>query len=266
MSRFPQADKKFGQHFLHSPQVIKAIVSDRPQDAEAIIEVGPGPAVLTPHLKEHGLPLYLFEMDKRFKETLEAVVGEENLLLADALTVDWNDFLRRRKIKKAWLVSNLPYNVSVPLTLAFMKCPMITRMTLMYQKEVAEKFLPRSGKNTMSSLNALAGIFFHTKRVADVPPGAFQPPPKVMSQVLSFNRLDYPLMSLECWDKLEPFLRLIFQAKRKQLQGLLKERISKDVLNAFFVSQNLEPGIRAEALSLEQLVKLWELDQRHTMV
>ncbi len=266
MSRFPTADKRFGQHFLHSPYVIDAITQDLPPHCDAIIEVGPGPAVLTPKLKTHGLPLYAFEMDKRFSEILSQVLAPGHLTLADAMTVDWNEFLRARGHQHVWLVSNLPYNVSVPLTLSFMKCPAIQRMTLMYQKEVAEKFLPRSGKNTMSSLATLSGIFFHTERVVDVPAGAFQPPPKVMSQVLRFNRRSNSLVPLAQWDELEEFMRLMFSNRRKQLQGLLKERIPTTLLTEHFRSQELPAGVRAEALTLEQVIALWQLDQRQRMV
>lgn len=263
MATFPQADKKFGQHFLHSPHVIKAITQDLPGlEFDAIIEVGPGPAVLTPHLKAHGKPLYLFEMDKRFREILEVVVGADHLTLTDALEVNWEVFLGERGIRSAWLVSNLPYNVSVPLTLSFMQCPRITKMTLMYQKEVAEKFLPRDQKNSMSSLNALASMFFNTRRLVDVPPGAFQPPPKVMSQVLSFERKDLPLVELTAWAQLEEFLRLVFQNRRKQLQGILKERIDKTLLDEFWRENQIPATIRAEALSLEELLKLWQLDRK----
>lgn len=266
MSRFPTADKRFGQHFLHSPQVIRAITSDVPVGCDAIIEVGPGPAVLTPHLKAHGLPLYAFEMDKRFTEVLQEVLVAGHLTLTDALTVDWNDFLCQKGHRCAWLVSNLPYNVSVPLTLSFMRSPAIARMTLMYQKEVAEKFLPRAGKNTMSSLAALAGIFFHTERVVDVPPGAFQPPPKVMSQVLRFQRKEASLVPLEQWEPLEEFLRVVFQNRRKQLQGVLKGRIPSSELSALFERLQLPPGVRAEALDLPQLLSLWQLDRQRHMV
>jgi 16S rRNA (adenine1518-N6/adenine1519-N6)-dimethyltransferase len=266
MTRFPQADKKFGQHFLHSPSVIEAITTDRPTNCDVIIEVGPGPAVLTPKLKAQGLPLFVFEMDKRFTETLQGVVGADHLILTDALTVNWMDFLQRHNFQNAWLVSNLPYNVSVPLTLAFMQCPHIQRMTLMYQKEVAEKFHPRSGKNTMSSLYALASIFFEVSRVVDVPPGAFQPPPKVMSQVLRFDRKTHPLVPLTEWKQLEEFLRLVFQNRRKQLQGQLKERIPRLLLENFFRDTQIPEGIRAEALTLEQLLQLWVLDQKQSMV
>jgi 16S rRNA (adenine1518-N6/adenine1519-N6)-dimethyltransferase len=266
MSRFPTADKRFGQHFLHSPHVIKPITTDAPAGCDAIIEVGPGPAVLTPHLKEHKLPLYAFEMDKRFTEILTAVVGEDNLILGDALEIDFEAFLKERGHENVWLVSNLPYNVSVPLTLAFMRAPRLQRMTLMYQKEVAEKFLPRSGKNTMSSLHALAGMFFKTSRVVDVPPGAFQPPPKVMSQVIRFDRLTTPHTDLKDWDQLEGFMRAVFQNRRKQLRGLIKDRIPGEVLDEFFRAQQIPEGVRAEALELEQVIALWRLDQRHHMV
>lgn len=261
MSRFPVADKRFGQHFLHSPHVIKAITEDIPADCEAIIEVGPGPAVLTPTLKTHGKPLYAVEMDKRFKEILENVLAPGHLILGDALEINWQEFLKERGHKSAWLVSNLPYNVSVPLTLAFMQSPGIQRMTLMYQKEVAEKFLPRSGKNTMSSLNTLAGVFFKTSRVVDVPPGAFSPPPKVMSQVLRFDRLPESPVDLKDWQAFEEFIRLVFQQRRKQLKGLLKERIATDKLAEFYRQELLPEGIRAEALELKHVLALWKLDQ-----
>ncbi len=267
MATFPQADKKFGQHFLHSTHVIKAITQDLPGfEFDAIIEVGPGPAVLTPHLKAHNKPLFLFEMDKRFRETLEAVVCSENLTLTDALEVDWEKFLGDRNIHSAWLVSNLPYNVSVPLTLSFMQCPRISKMTLMYQKEVAEKFLPREQKNSMSSLHALASIFFNTKRLVDVPPGAFQPPPKVMSQVLSFERKEHPLIDLKEWSQFEEFLRLVFQNRRKQLQGILKERITKALLDEFWRENSIPSTVRAEALVLSDLLKLWQLDRKSRIV
>ncbi|MBY0515808.1 MAG: 16S rRNA (adenine(1518)-N(6)/adenine(1519)-N(6))-dimethyltransferase RsmA, partial [Bacteriovoracaceae bacterium] len=249
-------------HFLHSPHVIKSITEDRPENCDAIIEVGPGPAVLTPYLVKHGLPVYAFEMDKRFKEILEGVIPHDHLVMADALTVDWNEFLLERGHKRAWLVSNLPYNISVPLTLSFMKCSSIIQMTLMYQKEVAEKFLPKPGKNTMSSLHALAEIFFKTSRLCDVPPGAFQPPPKVMSQVLSFKRKIESTLPLEEWSSIELFFRLMFQNRRKQLKGILKERMGEESLKTLFAELKVPESVRAEALTFEQVIKLYQLDQR----
>lgn len=263
MSRFPQADKRLGQHFLASSHVIGAITGDRGLDNDAIVEVGPGPAVLTARLADHGLPLYLIERDRRFEEDLLRHVPTERLLLQDALEMDWEGFLSERGHQRVWLVSNLPYNVSVPLTLAFMRCPRIQRMTLMYQKEVAEKFLPRNGRNEMGSLASLTGIYFNARRLVDVPPGAFVPPPKVMSQVISFERQGAPPLPLLEWSALEEFLRLLFQNRRKQMQGVLRERLPVEVLTPFLHEQELAAGVRAEALTLSQVIALYRLDRDH---
>lgn len=266
MGRFPEANKRFGQHFLHAPKIIDAITTDLPPGCDGIIEVGPGPAVLTPKLKAQGLPLTVLEMDTRFQPLLAELLGSENVIMGDALEVDLTTLLRERRQTRTWLVSNLPYNVSVPLTLAFMRTPAITRMTLMYQKEVAEKFHPRPGKNTMSSLNALAEIFFDVRRVCDAPPGAFSPPPKVHSQVLSFTRKAEPLVPIAEWDLLENFLRAVFANRRKQLQGQLKERWGQAFTVDAFRGAQVPETIRAEALDLPTLLRLWQLDQRQRMV
>ena len=263
MSRFPQADKRLGQHFLSSPHVINAITQDIPPGVDAIVEVGPGPAVLTPHLTKHGLPVYAVEMDQRFVELLQDVIPAGNIHLGDALEVDWAKFFQERGIKKAWMVSNLPYNVSVPLTLAFMREPGFERLTLMYQKEVAEKFNPRDLKNGMSSLNALASTFFTVSRVVDVPPGAFVPPPKVMSQVLRFDRLTTPHVPLQEWPALEEFMRDVFQNRRKQLQGVIKESVSTEAFEQFCRDEEIPFTIRAEALTFVQVLKLYQVYRKH---
>lgn len=262
MSRFPDADKRFGQHFLNSPHVITAITGKAPAGVDAIVEVGPGPAVLTPHLLKLGLPVWVVEMDKRFTELLAGLLPVGHVHMQDALTVNWPMFFQDHQIKRAWMVSNLPYNVSVPLTLAFMRFEGFQTMTLMYQKEVAEKFLPPVGeKNGMSSLAALAGIFFTVSKVVDAPPGAFVPPPKVMSQVLRFDRRPEPLLPLNEWSSWEEFMRVVFANRRKQMKGLLRDRIPADILSAFFKEHQLPETIRAEALTLPQVVALARLDR-----
>ena len=99
--RFPQANKSFGQHFLSSPTVINKITSPLPHEVDAIVEIGPGPAVLTPHLAKYNLPLYVIEMDERFVELLAPVVGSENIYRQDALEFDWQKFLEEKKTLSA---------------------------------------------------------------------------------------------------------------------------------------------------------------------
>jgi 16S rRNA (adenine1518-N6/adenine1519-N6)-dimethyltransferase len=264
MAKFPMANKSFGQHFLNSPTVIQKITSPLPEGIDAIIEVGPGPAVLTPHLAKYNLPIYVIEMDERFIELLAPVVGQDHIFLMDALTFDWNKFLTQHNFKNIWLVSNLPYNVSVPLTLSFLRIPQIQSMTLMYQKEVAEKILPKDPRNSMGSLHVLTLTQFDISHVVHAPPGAFIPPPKVDSQVLNFKRKIQNLIPLSAIDHFEAFLRVVFGQRRKQLGGILKKEWGAEKATQCMEASGIPLEIRSEALSFQQVLKLYEAYSRYS--
>lgn len=261
MRRFPTANKSFGQHFLSSPNVIGKITSPLPAGVDAIVEVGPGPAVLTPHLAKYGLPLFVIEMDERFVELLVPIAGADRVYRQDALLFDWPTFLQKHRFKSIWLVSNLPYNVSVPLTLSFLRIPEITHMSLMYQKEVAEKILPKDPRNSMGSLHAMCLSQFELSHVVYAPPGAFVPPPKVDSQVLHFKRKltsDIPLNKI---DSFENFLRLVFGQRRKQLGGILKKEWGAEKATTAMSTADIDLQVRAESLTYPHVLKLFEAYQ-----
>jgi 16S rRNA (adenine1518-N6/adenine1519-N6)-dimethyltransferase len=255
--KFPEANKSFGQHFLNSPTVINKITSPLPTGIDAIVEIGPGPAVLTPHLANYHLPLYVIEMDERFVEILTPIVGADHIYRQDALLFDWESFLNKHDYKSIWLVSNLPYNVSVPLTTSFLRIPEIKHMTLMYQKEVAQKILPNDPRNAMGSLHALTLSQFELKHVVYAPPGAFVPPPKVDSQVLGFKRKETPEIQLTQIDEFEKYLRLIFSQKRKQLGGILKNQWGEEETKRKLQLAEIDSKVRAEALTYAQVLKLF---------
>lgn len=254
--RFPMANKSFGQHFLSSSTVINKITSPLPAGVDAIVEIGPGPAVLTPFLAKYNVPLFVIEMDERFVELLTPIVGEK-IYRQDALEFNWKEFLQKYKFKSIWLVSNLPYNVSVPLTLSFLRIPEISHMTLMYQKEVAQKILPNDPRNAMGSLHSLCLSQFQLSHVVYAPPGAFVPPPKVDSQVLNFKRKENPDIPLSQIDKYESYLRLIFAQRRKQLGGILKKEWGTERALECLSAAGLDPQIRSEALSYQEVLKLF---------
>lgn len=233
-----------------------------PPGIDAIVEVGPGPAVLTPHLVKHGVPVHVLEMDERFAELLAPVVGEKNVHMGDALEFDWKKFLSDHNFKSIWLVSNLPYNVSVPLTLSFLRTPEISHMTLMYQKEVAEKIFTREQKNSMGSLLSMCASQFHVSHVVHAPPGAFVPPPKVDSQVLGFKRRDEALVPLAEIDQFEKFLRLVFGQRRKQLGGIVRPEWGTEKTENAFRDTEIPLTIRAEALTLNQVLALYSASKR----
>jgi 16S rRNA (adenine1518-N6/adenine1519-N6)-dimethyltransferase len=265
----PFANKDLGQHFLSDSVVISHIVHDYQRllsshPFDFIIEVGPGPGVLTKDLAQLSFPLMLVEKDERFREYLAPLVPNEQLLITDALKLDWSNFSRflppsLNDNKTCWLVSNLPYNVGTPLMRFFLTNPLITSMTLMMQKEVAEKIIPPAHqKNTTNSLMCLMQNYFEVLPLCHVPPHAFKPPPKVDSMVLTFKRRPQPLVSLSEVDRYEKFLRLSFGQKRKQLIGLLKGTYPLECLKSFLTRENLNEQLRAETLTLEQVISLYK--------
>lgn len=256
----PYADKSLGQHFLRDQNVIQKICNDFKDQADAILEIGPGPGILTEHLAKIEKPFLVIEKDTRFQVYLEQFISASQITMADALQINLKKFFEEKHIqdKDIWLVSNLPYNVASPLLINFLQAPEIKFMTLMFQKEVADKVFPfATTKNFMSSLLVISQTYFECDLLLKVPPGAFQPPPKVDSAVLTMKRRETPLVPLAEFDKLEKFLRHVFSQKRKQLGGVLKSFYSAELLAKHFGELNIPLTIRAEALELSQVLELY---------
>jgi 16S rRNA (adenine1518-N6/adenine1519-N6)-dimethyltransferase len=256
----PLADKSLGQHFLRDSKIIQDICNNFKNTAEAIVEIGPGPGILTEHLAQHKLPFVVIEKDERFPPYLEQFISSNQITITDALKINLSTFVQEQNIadKKIWLVSNLPYNVGSPLLINFIQTPEIKFMTLMFQKEVADKVFPfATTKNFMSSLLVLTQSYFECELLCKVPPGAFTPPPRVESAVLSMVRRDIPLVPLNEFKKLEKFLRLVFGQKRKQLGGILKSAYDIQKIEQIFKEENILLSIRSEALSLDQVLALY---------
>ncbi len=266
MVQLPEANKSLGQHFLIDKSVITKITDDFKEVAKAIVEVGPGPGILTENLSAHKLPLHVIDKDERFPEYLKQFIEEDKIHITDALKWDLEQgFIDWGYSKDIWMVSNLPYNVSTPLLIQFIKAPSIKYMTLMFQREVADKVFPidtREGK-AMNSLLALCQTFFEVELLCKVPPGAFAPPPKVDSAVLSFTRREETIISLDQFKSFESFLRSLFQFKRKQMGSNLKSRYPKETLESALSACGLERTQRAESLKLEEIQQLYlELEMK----
>jgi len=267
-SHLPNPNKVLGQHYLKNRQVIKTICDDFKEMAEAIIEVGPGPGILTEQLSTHQLPFAVIEKDQRFHPHLIKWLPEEMIHIQDALTIDWPQLLERQNWidKKVWLVSNLPYNVSSQLLIQFLQVPQIEYMTLMFQKEVGDKILPPRGKNAMGSLHALTTTYFETKKLIQVSPGSFSPPPKVESIVITLQRKNNPSIALSEFKSFESFLRKLYQFKRKQLGTVLKPHFEKSALAQAMDKLDWDTTVRAEGLSLEDVHHLYrELTAKETV-
>lgn len=252
------ANKKLGQHFLVNQAVIQKIIAQCPSSIDGIIEVGPGSGALTKPLLALEKNFWVIEKDPRFvqlwQENEKCMVIDE-----DALNCNWEilEHQHQWNNKSIWLVSNLPYNISAPLTRLFLDLPYISAMTLMYQKEVADKFLGlEDGKYKMNSLHFLLSSHFEITLVCNVKPGSFNPPPKVDSAVLHFKRKVKPLFTLTEIDSMETWVRRIFSAPRKQLKSILKEYLTNDEKMNPFWMRRAETLAPIEVLNIYQQFKL----------
>jgi len=262
--KLPLAKKKFGQHFLRSPQIIEKICGDYANQSQSIIEVGPGPGILTQYLCKLNKAICVIEVDKDMISGLEKWLDKNQIINQDALEIDWETLITKNNLPDpVWLVSNLPYNVASPLLIKFLQASSIKFMTLMFQKEVALKALAvnEKRKEEMSSLGVLTHTYFHIKELVKVPPGAFVPPPKVESMVLSFERKITPDISIDDFPEFERFLRKIFSERRKQLGHILKKILPDEKfqkIESNLSELNICKKDRTQALTLLQVQGLYK--------
>lgn len=253
------ANKNLGQHFLKDQSLISKICHSHNQslsDIDFILEVGPGPGALTFELDKIGKPLYLIEKDTRFVEDYQKLNNLKKVFNEDALKLNFQDIIKGQKV---WLVSNLPYNISSLLFINFSKCADIKFMTLMFQKEVGLKTF-QDLKQKRGSLLTISETFWKSNILSKVPPGAFSPPPKVDSIVLTYERLNNSQVDLTLFEEYEKFLRILFSLPRKMMKQAFKGGLTQ--LYQHFQSQdNFDLNFfnrRAETLSIDEIYFLWQ--------
>lgn len=174
--------KAWGQHFLISDRVVDAVLL-RLDGVAGILEVGPGPGVLTSPMSERAQVLAV-EVDPIAVSALAESAPRAEVVAGDALKVDLAGLLDRLPEPRA-LVSNMPYNITGPLLTRFAELRRgFAKAVLMMQREVGKRLTAEAGSSEFGSLSVFIQSQFEVRRVCDAPPGAFYPPPKVSSVVL----------------------------------------------------------------------------------
>lgn len=257
------ARKSLGQHFLLDPSITARIATRAGAIAgRPVLEIGPGPGALTEALLDAGAdPLIVIEKDPRFVAFLErlqpAAGGRLHILHADALEVDEAELLRARGVAApAYIVSNLPYNVGTPLFIKWLRARgWRGPMTLMFQKEVAERIVARPGSDAYGRLAVLAQSVAATRIVMQLPPRAFTPPPKVASAVVHVEDLTEPFAHLEA---LERVTAAAFGQRRKMLRSSLKS-VFGESLEGALAEVGIASDLRAEQVPVAQFCALAQL-------
>ena len=242
--------KRFGQHFLADRAYIDAIVrAIAPKPGDRLIEIGPGTGVLTAPLIAQAGHITVIEIDRDLAPRLQALFGDAlTLVQQDVLQVDFSGFGENLRI-----VGNLPYNISSPLLLHLIAVAERVRdQHFMLQKEVVDRMVAGPGSD-MGRLTVFLQNHYQVVKLFDVPPEAFDPPPKVDSSVVRMVPLPRPHTTAIA--QLEASLAAAYAQRRKMLRVSLRQLFNTGKPADGFYEQDIMTK-RPEQLSIPQFVEL----------
>jgi len=248
------AKKKLSQNFILDLNLTNKIInlSDKIK-YNSIIEIGPGPGSLTRSLLLNGAKeVIAIEKDKRFIDALQILkIASHNKLIIeneDALNINLKDIINKYNIINAEIIANLPYSIATKLLLKWIPFPKnINQMTLMFQKEVAERITAKPGSKKYGRLSILIGLMAEAKIIMHIPSSAFKPQPKVDSAIVQIK----PKIKKIRFNKdiLEKITKNLFNQRRKQIKSTLIN--FGDPLKICSLL-NISPTLRPEQITLEQ--------------
>jgi 16S rRNA (adenine1518-N6/adenine1519-N6)-dimethyltransferase len=258
------ARKRFGQNFLVSHGVIQKIISAvAPRDGDTVVEIGPGLGALTYPLLEHIKHLHVVEIDRDLIARLRDRVPEEQLSIyeGDALEFDFSTLKGDGRLK---IVGNLPYNISSPLLFHLAGfAELVYDMHFMLQKEVVDRMVAAPGSGDFGRLSVMLQYRFQMARLFIVPPGSFNPPPKVDSAVVRMIPIDFAKVGADstAHDHAH-FAKLVataFSQRRKMLRNTLRELCTEQQM----LDAGITPTARAEEIGVAEFVRLSNALVRH---
>ncbi len=260
--------RSLGQNFLISDHVVdKILFAVKAEPFSEMIEVGPGLGALTedliPVAAEKNAQLTLIELDSNFAaEWRKRFANDERrrVIEADALQVDWSTL---QLSPNTLFVSNLPYQISSSIAVERSIAPAgLTRMILMFQKEVAQRISARARTDAYGLLTVIVQAFWTTSTVSDASPGDFHPAPNVASRVLQFRRRPEPDFGKGTPIGFLKFVKAGFSHRRKLLaRNLVSEYFrgapGADKIEPTFTKLGLLPTARAEELEPQKWIELY---------
>jgi 16S rRNA (adenine1518-N6/adenine1519-N6)-dimethyltransferase len=252
------AKKSLGQNFLFDLNLTRRIArSAAPFEGQTIVEIGPGPGGLTRALLAEGAgKVIAVERDPRalpaLAEIAAAYPGRLDVVQGDALETDWTTHVAG----PAKIVANLPYNIATPLLIGWLTGrwpPWFSSLTLMFQREVAERIVAKPGSSAYGRLSVIGQWRCNARILFDVNRSAFTPPPKVTSSVVQL--VPKPLRMDDCSSAaLERVTAAGFGQRRKMLRSSLKSIFTDP--GAQLDALGINPTLRAEDLTVQQFVEL----------
>lgn len=256
--------KSMGQNFLTAAWVPERIAAESGiTAADGALEIGPGVGCLTAELAKTAGRVTAIELDGRLRDVLGETLGaydNVSLVFADALRADLCAVCAETLGERPWKVcANLPYNVTTPLITAFLEAGCFESVTVMIQKEVAQRLCAAPGTGEYGAFSVLVQWYAEPKLLFDVPPHCFVPQPKVTSAVVRMDRRTAPPAIADDEKFFFRTVRAAFAQRRKTLPNALRSglsELSREDIYTAVEEVGLPLDVRGEALAIAQFAAL----------
>ncbi len=247
--------KKFGQNFIVDENVVNNIVKkSNLNNNSLVIEIGPGSGSLTQKLSSVVSNVLCYEIDVTLKPFLDKMNDNVEVIYEDFLKRNVKKDLEKYNYGKLYVVANLPYYITTPIIMKIIDDKLdVDKIVVMVQKEVGNRFKARPNSKDYGSLSVFLNYHFDIRKLMDISRNVFLPKPNVDSIVVELDKKPKPKVNNE-----QLFFAIVkdsFKQKRKNLRNNLKG-YDLEKLEKILKEENLDLTVRAEALSLEQFVKI----------
>ncbi len=251
-----KAKKKFGQNFLIDSNIVDNIAKGACDSNCLTVEIGPGLGALSEMLLKYSKAVDAYEIDKDMYEILKRSIKDErfNVYLEDFLDVD----LSKYENQEIRVCSNLPYYVTTPILFKLFNSNLnISKITVMVQKEVCDRFKAKVGSEDYNALSIIVQYLYDVKQEMTVSKSVFYPSPKVDSAVVSFTpkfkrNFDYE-------KGLFDFIEKCFVNRRKTLHNNLKNFLDNEMIDKIYSRMNFSANVRSQELPLETFIEMYEV-------
>lgn len=259
--------KSLGQNFLINPTVCPKMAESSCNENTGVLEIGPGIGVLTYELAKRAKKVVAIELDERLKKILPKTLGEfENVevIFGDAMKLDLKSIIEEKfsDCESVSVCANLPYYITSPIIMMLLESRLpITSITVMVQKEAAERLCAEVGTRDAGAVTAAVTYYAEKEILFNVGRNSFMPAPNVDSSVIKLNIRKTPPISVNNEKKFFSLVKACFAQRRKTLLNTVSNTmgISKDTLRNALNEIGLKETVRGEELTIEQLGQLSNL-------
>ena len=250
------AKKSLGQNFLKDHIVLNKIVNAcNVGSNDLVIEIGPGKGALTRKLKSYNCDIIAFEIDNRLKGLLSELEDDRTIIIfEDFMKVDLNKYIKKN-YSYIHIIANIPYYITNPIIRKILESPIdITDITLMVQKEVAERLSSEPGHKSYGALTIFSNLDYKVIKLFDVSKESFDPIPKVDSAIVRFQKKNCGY-NINNRLKFNQLINDSFKSKRKTLKNNLKGYDWKKISN-ILTRYGYNDMVRAEQIPIDLFVEI----------